>query len=382
MAFNGYLANSEINELTAAAVASGLVVVPRQTLLQGIPPGYVAGLTMLSSPLDQFLSDLVSTNMVERMAGGEIPVQILLRNAAERLSLQQRQEAAVFERAASRVTNSAQGVRNLPDPAELPEVVHKERIIGFDDTLDIGFLAGARQVASAVALISVPRFENGQQRMATDGGPWINNGTAWLIAPTLALTNHHLVNARTDEPDAGEQDLKRQAAEATLRFDYDAEAASGVSVRCKRLVHASTSLDYALLELAESVDRPIPRLASERVTVEATSRIAVNIVQHPGGKHKRIAFRNNLVSAADERIIRYFTDTDRGSSGSPVCDDLWQVVGLHRGARYTDGVDFQGKRETFVNFGSQILAVLDDLRNNDSDAYEAITAAQSVSRRQ
>jgi hypothetical protein len=54
--------------------------------------------------------------------------------------------------------------------------------------------------------------------------------------------------------------------------------------------------------------------------------MAVNIVQHPRGEHKQVAFRNNLVSAADATIVRYFTDTDHGSSGSPVCDDHWRVV--------------------------------------------------------
>jgi endonuclease G len=317
---------------------------------------------------------LVLMNRVARMSGGEIPLQILLRNAARRLSMQQLPEAEVFERAVSRVTNAAAGVRDLPDPAQLPEVIRNERIVGFDDTLDIGFLSAAQQVAKAVALISVPRFENGQQIMAGNG-PWVSRGTAWLIAPTLALTNHHVVNARTDkEPDAGEQDLRRQAAEAMLRFDYDAKDTPAVIVRVQRLVRASTALDYALLELAEAVDRPVPQLAPEPVTVDATSRIAVNIVQHPRGEHKHIAFRNNLVSGADERILRYFTDTDQGSSGSPVCDDAWRVVGLHRGARDAHGVQFQGKREAFVNFGSQIVAILDDIRAGDPDAYKLITS--------
>ena len=71
--------------------------------------------------------------------------------------------------------------------------------------------------------------------------------------------------------------------------------------------------------------------------------MAVNIVQHPRGEYKRVAVRNNLVSAADETTVRYFTDTDYGSSGSPVCDDQWRVVALHRGARRAKDVQFQGK---------------------------------------
>jgi hypothetical protein len=139
----------------------------------------------------------------------------------------------------------------------------------------------------------------------------------------------------------------------------------------------SRSLDYALLELAAPVDRPIPLIQPALVELDATSRMTVNIIQHPRGEHKQVAFRNNLVSAADDSTLRYFTDTDQGSSGSPVCDDRWRVVALHRGARHTDGVQFQGRTEAFVNFGSQIQAVLADIRTQDAAAADRIAAAQA-----
>jgi endonuclease G, mitochondrial len=375
MAFNGYLTTQEINDLQAAALQGGLHTVPRQTLLAGIPPGFAAALPLASNPLDQFVLDLVETNKVERMAGGEVPVVTFLQNAAARLRLLDRVEARAFERVLNRVENVAAGVPPLPEPAQLPEVVQNERIIGLDDTLDLGFLAGGLQVARAVALVAVPRFENGQQIMVA-GGPWVSRGTAWLVAPSLAITNHHVINARLDnEADAGAADLELQAKGATLRFDFDTKDADGVSVKTRRLVAASKALDYALLELADPSDRPIPQLAPSLVQLDTTSRMAVNIVQHPRGEHKQVAFRNNLVSAADATTVRYFTDTDHGSSGSPVCDDRWRVVALHRGARHTSGVQFQGKDEAFVNFGSQIQAVLTDIAANDPPAAATIAAS-------
>ena len=378
MAFNGYLTNQEINELQAAALQGGLHTVPRQTLLAGIPSGFAAALQLAPNPLDQFVLDLVQTNQVERMAGGEVPVVTLLENAVARLRLLDRVEARVFERVLSRVANVAAGVPPLPEPAQLPEIIKNERIIGTDDTVDLEFLAGGLEVAQAVALVAVPRFENGQQIMV-GGGPWVSRGTAWLMAPNLAITNHHVINARLDgEADAGGADFQLQAKGATLRFDFDAKEADGVSVKTKRLVAASKSLDYALLELVEPGARPIPRLAPSIVELDSTSRMAVNIVQHPRGEYKQVAFRNNLVSAADATTVRYFTDTDHGSSGSPVCDDHWRVVALHRGARHASGVQFQGKDEAFVNFGSQIQLVLADIAANDAPAAAMIAAAQST----
>jgi V8-like Glu-specific endopeptidase len=311
------------------------------------------------------------------MAGGEIPVLTLLGNAAEQLRLNDRTEAAVFERILSRARNVAAGTPSLPDPAQLPEVVSNERVFGTNDMVDVGFLAGGLQVARAVALISVPRYQGGQQLM-TDGGPWVSSGTAWLIAPHYAITNHHVINARLSwEDDADPPDFDCQATGATLRFDFDDEKADGVKAGVTRLVASSKALDYALVEVSPQVPaRPVPRLAPSAVKLDATSRMAVNIIQHPGAKHKQVAFRNNPVSGADATTIRYFTDTDHGSSGSPVCDDQWRVVALHRGSIYAPGVPFQDKDEAFVNFGSQIQAVLADIHGTAPAAAEAIAAAQ------
>ncbi|HYN47981.1 MAG TPA: hypothetical protein VER83_03895, partial [Candidatus Nanopelagicales bacterium] len=71
------------------------------------------------------------------------------------------------------------------------------------------------------------------------------------------------------------------------------------------------------------------------------------------------------------------TDTDYGSSGSPVCDDLWRVVALHRGSRHTTNTSYQGRTEAYVNFGSQIQAVLAHVGANAPAEAAAIAAAQA-----
>src|SRR5712691_7164724 len=110
MAFNGYLTNQEISELAQAALAGGLLDMPRQVLLAGIPAAFAAAMAHTDNPLDQFTLDLVRVNAVERMAGGEIPVLILLRNSADRLRLLDRQEATVFDRVLSQAERAAAGV--------------------------------------------------------------------------------------------------------------------------------------------------------------------------------------------------------------------------------------------------------------------------------
>jgi V8-like Glu-specific endopeptidase len=378
MPFNGYLTGAEIDELTDAAVDSDLVYIERELRLVGIPKAFASAMNIAGSKRAQFKLDVVNLNSVERLADGTVPLLAYLRNAAAELRQLDRTEAKVFERTLAQVERLAVALPDLPDPAQLPEVVKNERVIGGNDMVDVGFLGGGLDVAEAVAVISVPRFEGGQQVMTDRGVPWVSRGTTWLIAPRLAITNHHVVNARLPrEADASLADFATQGAGATLRFDFDEEKAKDVPATATHLMAWSKALDYAVLAVDDAPQgRFIPRLGPDLVQFNITSRLAVNIVQHPLGGPKRVAFRNNLVTHADETTVRYFTDTDQGSSGSPVCDDKWRVVALHRGSVYTSGVQYQGRHTAYVNYGIQIQAILADLRANFPDIADAIAAGQ------
>ena len=63
-------------------------------------------------------------------------------------------------------------------------------------------------------------------------------------------------------------------------------------------------------------------------------RDPVNIVQHPKGELKQIVIRNNTLLDLPEqppldKFAHYETDTEQGSSGSPVFNDEWEVIALH-----------------------------------------------------
>lgn len=175
------------------------------------------------------------------------------------------------------------------------------------------------------------------------------------------ITNHHVVNARQDgEPPAGDIDFRNQADATRVQFGYDFDGAPGNEVGVVALEAWQATLDYVVLRI-EGTDRlPLAR-AARRVEL-GKETVPVNIIQHPGGLSKRYGIRNNLVSASTNADLRYFTDTQSGSSGSPVCNDRWEVVALHRGATYVEGVQFQGKSTAYVNVGTQLIAILDDLR--------------------
>ena len=99
-------------------------------------------------------------------------------------------------------------------------------------------------------------------------------------------------------------------------------------------------------------------LALKPVRVEQNQRVA--IIQHPGGFFKKISLQNNFVAHADDRLIQYYTSTEAGSSGSPVFNDDFEVVGLHHS--WIELAEPDPGQRHFRNQGSGMIAVLDALK--------------------
>ena len=248
--FTNHLTDADIQLLTDAAVAGDVFEFPRALWFEGVRRGFVATLQIAPSPLVQFRLDLAKLNAVERLEDGSIPLRQFLANIAKLLRTANRQEATVFDRLANRSGNAAEGVKPAANVSQLPEVVRKEAIVHQDDMVAIGFLASAMTVGKSVGRITVPRFENGQQRMIGANRPWIMNGTGWLIGNDLFITNHHVVNARIDgEAAANTADLQRQAVGATISFDFDTDNSAPVNAEVTKLELADEALDYAILRL-------------------------------------------------------------------------------------------------------------------------------------
>jgi len=89
----------------------------------------------------------------------------------------------------------------------------------------------------------------------------------------------------------------------------------------------------------------------------------INIIQHPSGLPKMIAIRNNILVHRTDRTLLYETDTDHGSSGSPVFNDAWELVALHHyGEPFLERIDEAGKQiSKNVNEGVRISAIYNHL---------------------
>ncbi|MFJ8660597.1 trypsin-like peptidase domain-containing protein [Streptomyces sp. NPDC093795] len=370
-----FLPQRELVRLRNATMEAGLADrALRAALLKGIPRYFTATLEPLDDPREQVHADLNAMNQVERLIDGLVPLEIWLHNAIE--NTHEPGPRAVLQGALDTVARAITGEAELP--ADMMPGEMKEEIVLQDDTVPYEFLHGGIRAGACVALLRIPPYESGAPLLPS----YPHGGTGWMIAPGLLITNHHVVMARSHEPGVrpyvSDEDLRLQALMSRSRFDFVENAAAAPEATAGELAAWDATLDYAIVRLSpDQEQRPMLRVATRPLLVRERQRVPVNIIQHPGGLPKRVALRNNLVYRADEHDILYFTDTRGGSSGSPVCLDDWTVVGLHRGTRKVDEVEFQGARTRFVNVGTQMSSVLAHLRDFRPKLYEEIMAAQS-----
>jgi hypothetical protein len=373
------LQTPEILRLVDAAVDTG-VALDRNTLIGALPRAYAAALQFGSNPRNQTLSDLNKMNQDMRIAGDVVPLLVWLEVAIGASQTLAGNE--VFREVYTRLKADqlqAPAARTLPESREV--------IIDGDDRQSMDFFQRGVVTAASVIHLSVPVFANGVQQSDSHGNPSSAKGTGWMFGDRLVITNLHVIRARgtLTEPVA-DADLLRQVAELRATWDYDVEPvgppappASCPSIVGLSLVSRDATLDYALLELpAGAPSRPgLPLRQVALQVVTGGERPALNIVQHGGGKAKSVAFRNNLATSADATALRYFTDTERGSSGSPVCDDSWRVAALHRSGGRPDPVaNFQGRSAAAVNVGTPIPAILKHLA--DTGLLPALQARLTV----
>ena len=215
-----------------------------------------------------------------------------------------------------------------------------ERIHLKPDFLPARFLRDGSHRASAVCRITGPRCA----------------GTAFLIARGLLLTNNHVL---------GTADF---AARCKAEFDFeDGKTAIGVSIRPDKVFITSRALDYTIVACD---DTPLTEIAPIRLKRDPTlvaERERVNIIQHPKARKKEVAIHENRVEKRLDRVIRYRTDTDRGSSGAPVFNDQWELVALHHA-----GCDLPNNEA--LNEGVLISAIVDDLNLKLNDKQFSASA--------
>jgi endonuclease G, mitochondrial len=206
-----------------------------------------------------------------------------------------------------------------------------ESIIQNTDLMPLRYFALGQIAAAAVGRIFL---------QAPDGeGSGFASG--FLVAPGLLLTNWHVLRSRD------------WARGATLTMDAE-DGIDGIPkpprvfrLEPERLFLSDQDLDFAFVAAAtRAVDgTPLTRFGYLRLFGDSGKIIRneyATIIQHPDGRQKHIAARNNKITVypydddlsgkdkEENNFLYYSTDTLKGSSGSPVFSDQWFVVALHR----------------------------------------------------
>lgn len=231
--------------------------------------------------------------------------------------------------------------------ASVPEHQH-QAVLGDIGTKTYGWLQQGLRAAKSVGII----FK--------DGAP---HGTGFAVVgeeldPKLGkeivvLTNAHVVS------DAG-YPKAASPSEATVKFELLHQDGHGeYSYDVAEVLWEShpNEHDVAVLRLNPTVpDELRPRRMYDKLPSLSGDKKRVYIIGHPSGREISFSFQDNELLDYERAVyespnsivpcrIQYRAPTEPGSSGSPIYDSDWRIIGIHHaGGRYVQKLD--GSRNT------------------------------------
>lgn len=292
------------------------------------------------------------------------------------------------------------------DPGEggvvvLEDLATIERLIDESNLLPVHFLTEGAALQGAVGKVIV----------SPPG--WV--GTGFMVSPSLLMTNHHVLR--------NEEDARNARVKFNFQYDHNGndQAVEEFEADPDSFFHTSDALDYTVVRLKPKVQ--VPRLrprpigvaggpveavggdpAVVEMTVPATASLdhgippswliragskwgfiplqpsahyaagqRLNVIQHPRGRRKEVALQANTVTNIFADHVRYSTDTEPGSSGSPVLNNAWELVALHHAA---------GSRDSAGNWqdnqGVRVDKIVADLRSSLGGSSQGAAALSEL----
>ena len=302
----------------------------------GLNPAFIpvrpSAITNWHSSLDYARQDASSVDAIIDVAAREQPPakkDVLLMAKQHMLNLR-----------GTDITKDVDWKRPL-DSAQLEKITGKQSTL-----LPIAFLERGLERAKAIA-----RMDLGAR----------GSGSGFLIGDDLLLTNHHVLED------------KAQAREAKAQFNYQ-QTLAGLAATYDEyeldpdsLFKTSADDDWTAVKVKpKQGDVPGKKWAVLEVA-ERDPQIDdfTIIIQHPSGGPKQIALYHNVIAFIDtaKRVVQYLTDTEPGSSGSPVFDTQWNLIALHHSGGWLREPGNDPKQKFYRNEGIHINTVIAGLKS-------------------
>ena len=155
-------------------------------------------------------------------------------------------------------------------------------------------------------------------------------GTGFVLKNKYLMTNFHVLPS------------KKTAASAKIIFDYEEDLLGNMRKTSEFFLDANdsafspiTEFDYAYIKIKDNPANPISNWGFLELDTFSEPQVdaPVTIIQHPLGQTKQIALTANKIIGINGYKLLYMTDTERGSSGSPVFNNDWKVIALHHAGK-------------------------------------------------
>ncbi len=213
--------------------------------------------------------------------------------------------------------DAAARAHQLDDDAE-----YLEAVFGEDEYKTIQWYRAGLEAAKSVARIVGPLAK-------TVGTGFVLPGEALHPAwagRLVVLTNFHVANRLAVHPGRAPADLR-------VQFEDDEEAFPIEKILWESpFVAPGTnppgSFDTTVLLLHSEVPPPAP---SYQLSTGPTPGVdeRVYVIGYPLGQALAFSLHDNKVLGSSAALIHYRAPTRPGSSGSPVFDEEWRLIGLH-----------------------------------------------------
>ena len=209
------------------------------------------------------------------------------------------------------------------------------------------------------------------------------SATAFQIAPDLVVTNRHVLEQLMGASALRDSAAKEDQDRLVHRMQFYSSM-TGLTFSPEKLLYCSATVDFCILKLAHQrngisagLSFPSLKLKNAEATKKSskTNPTIVGIVGNMNGNGIQVA-SDRVIGIQSTGLILHCVPTSAhdsgGNSGSPIFDQNGDVIGIDTYSLALDSGCKGRNRSTGGGISSELL--LNDLKQNDTDLYHAVTA--------